>query len=105
MAAGRNATTSASSRRRDSPGREAVARHAPQQVAVQPHDGEDGAELDDDLERIGARAHESQRVTGQDQVAGGGDGKELGRTLDQTEDDRGDDVVHALGSAVEGGGR
>jgi len=83
------------------PGGQAAAHHAPQQVAIQPDDGQDRAELDDDLERVGARADEAEGVTRQDQMPCRRDGEKLGRTLDEAEDDRGDDVVQGSSSVAE----
>src|SRR6266566_601740 len=75
---------------------QAVPHHAPQQAAIEPDDGQDGAELDDDFEGGGAGTHESERVARQDQVAGRRDGQELRRALDQPEDDRREDGWHGF---------
>src|SRR5438309_447669 len=75
-----------------------IVHHAEQQAAIQPDHGQDGAELDEDLEGGGARAHERERVTRQNQMSGGRDGDKLRRALDQAEDDRGDDGLHQNGA-------
>lgn len=74
-----------------------VARGVEEAGAVEPHHREDGPELDEDLEGLGALAGEPEQVACHDQVAGGGDGEELGDPLDEPEDRRLDqqDEVHA----------
>lgn len=51
---------------------------------VLPDYGEDGPELDEDLEHVGALTSEAHRVASQNEVARGRDRNELGRAFDQT---------------------
>ncbi len=62
--------------------------HAEETGPVEPDDGEDGAQLDEDLERLGALASEAEEVAGHDQVPGGGDRNEFGDAFDQSEEGR-----------------
>ena len=55
--------------------------------AVLPAHGEDGAGLHDDMEELAALVVEAEQVAGEDQVAGRGDGQELGEALDRAEDE------------------
>ena len=54
-------------------------------VAVDPDHGQDGGELDGDLEYLAFLAVEVQQLAGQDQVACGGDGQEFGESFHQAE--------------------
>ncbi len=56
-----------------------------------PADGEDRAGLDHDLERLRLFAGVAEQRPGDDQVAGRGDGEELGQALDDAEDERGEE--------------
>ena len=58
--------------------------------------GEDGAELDDDGEDVPACVVELQQLFGNQQMAGRRDRQEFGQPLDDAENDRRPDVVHAL---------
>jgi len=73
-------------------------------VPVHPADGKDGAELDGDLEHPAGRALKAQQVDEQDQVAGRGDGDELGQTLDDAEQRCGEkrDGIHGRSSGLSG---
>ena len=51
---------------------------------VDAEDGEDGAELDQHLERLAGRA-DAEEVLGEQKVAGRRDGKELGQPLDEAQ--------------------
>src|SRR5690606_3891489 len=53
---------------------------------VHRHDGEHGAEVDEHLERD-RRLVDAEEVLPEDEVAGGGDGQELGEALHEAEDD------------------
>ncbi len=54
---------------------------------VFPADGENGTGLDDDFEELAALVVETEQVAGEDQMAGRGDGQELGQALDDAEDE------------------
>jgi hypothetical protein len=62
--------------------------HAGRSGAVFPADGQHGGGLDHDQEQLAALVVELEQVAGEDQVAGGGDGQELGEAFDQAEDQR-----------------
>src|SRR5262249_12235678 len=51
-------------------------------------DGEHRSELNEDREDLGAVPFESEQMVRQEQMAGRGDGQELGNSLDDAEDDR-----------------
>ncbi len=64
------------------------ARRDPDQLgAVGPAHGEDGAELDDDLEHFARRPLEADQVDQQDQMPGRGHRNELGQPLDDAKED------------------
>ncbi len=56
--------------------------------AVFPHHGEHRAGLDGHVEHVAAGMLEIEQIAGEDQVAGGRDGQELGQALDDAEDQR-----------------
>ena len=56
--------------------------------AVEHAHGEDGAELDHDLEDLAGRSLEVQHLLGEDDVAGRGDRQELGEALDDADQHR-----------------
>ncbi len=95
-AAGRNATSSASSRLRDgrSPEKRPL-RSLPEQRPVVHDDREDGPELHDDVERRRRRVRvvEPEQVPREHEVARGRHGQVLGDTLDDAEQD-GDEQRH-----------
>ncbi len=55
-------------------------------LPVHQHDREDRAGLDGDVEYLGLVVVETEQSAREDQVAGGGDGKELGQALDHAHD-------------------
>jgi hypothetical protein len=69
--------------------RDAVARqvdqHLPQLAEINGNDGEDGAELDQDLEGL-AGGFEAEEMAGQQKVSCRGDGDELGQPLQYAEE-------------------
>ena len=72
---------------------------------VEPHDREDGAELDEDLEGLGPGVGPAHQVSGQYQVAGGRDRDEFGDSLYQSQQQclelrrqPGEPVIHARSS-------
>jgi len=69
---------------------------------VLPHHGEDGRQLDGDLEYLAALVVEVEQIAGHDQVAGAGDGEELGQALDDAEDQgfQQEDKVHGVREPV-----
>ena len=67
-------------------GREA-SQHLADALAVIPDDGQDGARLDGDGKDTGLFVIPAQQGAGEDEVAGAGDGEELGQALDNAEDD------------------
>jgi hypothetical protein len=69
--------------------------HRPEGPPIQDDDRQDRAELDDDVEHLPPRVIIPQQRTRQDQVAGGGHRQEFGDTLDNPEDDGGNQIVHA----------
>jgi hypothetical protein len=56
--------------------------------AVFPADGKDRAQLDHDVEDLALLVVQSEEVGDEDQVPGGGDGKELGEALHHSKDER-----------------
>ena len=76
---------------------------SPQPAEIEHADGEDGAELDDDLEDVGQRLRQTDDAVGEDQVAGRGDGQKLGQALDDAENgglDEGVGIGHGRRSIV-----
>ena len=69
-----------------------------QALAVDPADGQDRAELDHDLENLAARSGKPDQLGGEDQMAGRGDRQKLGQSLDDAEDDGGNEqgVEHVV---------
>jgi hypothetical protein len=69
-----------------------------QALAINPADGQDGAELDHDLENRAPRPGEPDQFGGEDQMAGRGDRQKLGYSLDDAEDDGGNEqgVEHVV---------
>ena len=61
---------------------------APQPRAVLPAHGQNRGELDDDVEYLRLFAVEADQLSGDDQVAGARNGKEFGKTLDNSEKKR-----------------
>jgi len=59
---------------------------APDPHAELPAHGEDRAELDHDVEDLALLAALAEEVRDDDEVAGGGDGKELGEAFHHSED-------------------
>src|SRR5690606_8251755 len=53
---------------------------------VFPHDGQDGAKLDDDIESLEAITAKADQVGDDDLVAGTGDRQKFGETFDDAED-------------------
>ncbi len=72
--------------------------HVDDLVAELPAHRQDGAELDHDLEDLALLVVEVEQLPGQDQVAGAGDGQELGQPFDDAENQRfdGECDVHAV---------
>jgi hypothetical protein len=66
----------------------------PEGPPVEHDDGEDRAELDDDVEHRPLLRIVAEQLRGQDQVTGRGDRDELGDTLDDAEQDDRQDRVH-----------
>ena len=87
-AAGRNATSEV----RREPLLHRVARDAGEGAgearAVFPADGEDRAQLDHDVEDLALLVVHAEEVGDDDEVAGGGDGKELGEAFHHAQDER-----------------
>src|SRR6185437_13476138 len=73
--------------------------HRPESPPVEDDDGEDRAQLDDDVERLPLGGVEAQKLGGEDQVAGRGDGQELGDALDDAEDQGEEQERHSSGVA------
>jgi hypothetical protein len=63
-------------------------------LPVQHHDREDRAELDEHVEHRPLRGVVAEQLGGEDQVAGRGDGHELGQALDDAEQDGGEGQSH-----------
>jgi hypothetical protein len=77
-----------------------VEQDAHQLAEVDGQNGQDGAELDQHLEGLAGRL-EAQEMAGQQDVAGGGNGDELGQALDQPEHDHlPDGHLRLLGVAI-----
>ena len=68
--------------------------HRPESAPVEDDDGEDRAQLDDDVERRPLLRIEAEQLGGEDQVAGRGDREEFGDALDDAEDDRDQEDWH-----------
>src|SRR6185369_5912411 len=69
--------------------------------AVEPDDGQHGAELDEDLEARRLVLGEGQPAAGQDEMAGRGDGHVLGDALDHAEHDRDPHDAHTASSSAD----
>src|SRR5690606_2001329 len=63
-----------------------AAGHPEKPLAVDQGDGADGAELDEDLEGLGAGPGEAEPHPGHAEAAGGGSGEEFGDAFNQAED-------------------
>ncbi len=83
-----------------------AARDLDQALAIVPAHGEDGGELDDDLEHLAGVVVVAEQVAEDDEVAGGGHRQEFGQAFDDAEDERDEEEgeVHAAGFGVERGG-
>ena len=68
----------------------------PEQAAVLDDDGEDRAELDHDVERVGALTFQAEQAAREDEMARRRDGQVLGDALDDTEDRRVERIQEAL---------
>ena len=66
----------------------------PEALPIKDDHGQDGPELDDDLETVGLLAGEADEVADEDEVAGGGNGQKLRGSLDEAEDGGGDGFGH-----------
>jgi hypothetical protein len=62
--------------------------------------GEDGAELDRDLEGLARRALEAEQLAEEDEVAGRGDRQEFGQALDDAHQQGGEDGAEVHHAAV-----
>jgi hypothetical protein len=69
-------------------------------LSIKPADGEDGAELDGDLEHLARRAAKAEEIDKQDEVAGGGDRDEFGKALDKAEECRREEVVDGINGGI-----
>ena len=67
-----------------------IEQHLPQAAEIDAQDGEDGAELDQDLEGLAGRM-EAEEMAGEQDMAGRGDRYELGQPLQQAEQQGFDD--------------
>ena len=56
-------------------------------VPVENHHGQDGPELDDHVECFGLGAGEIQKMAGDNEMAGAGDGEEFGQSFDDAENE------------------
>ena len=75
-------------------------RHVPQLAPVDRDHRQDRAELNDDGEGLPAIARDAQQPFGNQQMAGGGHGQELGKALNDPEQDRVNHVVHGYPADV-----